>query len=256
MLNYDTLLSNYDDRLTLLEYLKKVEAALADASATSFSVTKTGNATIKFVLTFADGSTLESPEIVLQQGESVASAAIVNGHLILTLTNGDELDAGNMFNGNVSITGNLDVAGDINGVKIESIKDENGHNRFIEFAGVPMVNAGFTASYCRCSLSGTHLMFVLAGSFDNGAEVARQKWASVSLPSWITSKIFPVFASSRISVQLINLYGDDWTQETTKPNIVLTINGSNLEMENVSNAFNTSKARYFRIQFDLLIDAE
>ena len=111
MLNYETLLSNYDDRLTLLEYLKKVEAALADASATSFSVTKTGNATLKFVLTFADGSTLESPEIVLQQGESVASAAIVNGHLILTLTNGDELDAGSMFDGSVSISGDLSVMG-------------------------------------------------------------------------------------------------------------------------------------------------
>ena len=95
MLNYETLLSNYDDRLTLLEYLKKVEAALADASASSFSVTKTGNATLKFVLTFADGSTLESPEIVLQQGESVASATLsANNHLLLTLTNGDVLDAG------------------------------------------------------------------------------------------------------------------------------------------------------------------
>ena len=111
MLNYETLLSNYDDKLTLLQFLKKVEAALADASAISFSVTKTGNATLKFVLTFADGSTLESPEIVLQQGESVASAAIVNGHLILTLTNGDELDAGSMFNGNVAITGTLSAAG-------------------------------------------------------------------------------------------------------------------------------------------------
>lgn len=112
MLNYETLLSSYDDRLTLLEYLKKVEAALADASASSFSVTKTGDATIKFVLTFEDGSTLESGEIVLQQGESVASAAIdANGHLLLTLTNGDVLDAGSMFDGNVSITGTLSAAG-------------------------------------------------------------------------------------------------------------------------------------------------
>ena len=114
MLNYETLLSSYDDRLTLLEYLKKVEAALADASAISFSVTKTGDATIKFVLTFEDGSTLESGEIVLQQGESVASAAIdANGHLLLTLTNGDVLDAGSLFNGNVNINGNISATGDI-----------------------------------------------------------------------------------------------------------------------------------------------
>lgn len=108
MLNYETLLSSYDDRLTLLEYLKKVETALKDASATSFSVTKTGDATIKFVLSFEDGSTLESGEIVLQQGESVASAAIdANNHLLLTLTNGDVLDAGDLFNGNVNVNGDL-----------------------------------------------------------------------------------------------------------------------------------------------------
>lgn len=96
MLNYQTILSNYDDKVTLMQWLKKVEAALNDASATSFKVNKKGNATISFSVVFADGSELESGDIVLQQGESVQSAAIVNGDLILTLTNGDELNAGNL----------------------------------------------------------------------------------------------------------------------------------------------------------------
>lgn len=113
MLNYETLLSSYDDKLTLMQWLKKVEAALKDASAVSFDVNKKGDATLTFSITFEDGSKLESGEIVLQQGESVESAAIVNGHLILTLTNGDELDAGNMFDGNVNITGTLDVGNDV-----------------------------------------------------------------------------------------------------------------------------------------------
>lgn len=113
MLNYETILSSYDDKLTLMQWLKKVEAALQNAAATSFEVVKRGNATIAFKITFADGTTLESGGIVLQQGESVQSGAIVNGHLILTLTNGDRLDCGTLFNGNIDINGNMLVRGDI-----------------------------------------------------------------------------------------------------------------------------------------------
>ena len=96
MLNYETLLSNYDDKLTLMQWLKKVEAALKDASATAFVVNKKGNATISFEIDFEDGTKLESGDIILQQGESVTGATIVGGHLILTLSNGDTLDAGDL----------------------------------------------------------------------------------------------------------------------------------------------------------------
>lgn len=113
MLNYETILSSYDDKLTLMQWLKKVEAALKDASAVSFDVVNLGNATFKFKIVFEDGSEIESDPIVVNQGDSVASAAIVNGDLILTLTNGDTIDAGNMFDGNVNITGTLDVGNDV-----------------------------------------------------------------------------------------------------------------------------------------------
>ena len=156
MLNYNTLLSAYDDKLTLMQWLKKVEAALKDASAVSFNVNKRGNATITFSVVFEDGSELESNPFILQQGESVTGATITNGHLILTLSNGDTLDAGNtgavssfsidanqhlivtyqdgstndlgaIFTGNVSISGNLSVSGSfnapvINGETLPSVK--------------------------------------------------------------------------------------------------------------------------------------
>lgn len=122
MLNYETLLSSYDDKLTLMQWLNKVEKALAGASASSFEVVKTGNATIRFKINFEDGTYLESGDIVLQQGESVASGEIRNGHLYLTLTNGQELDCGELFNGEVpslqvrslEVTGGLLVGDDAN----------------------------------------------------------------------------------------------------------------------------------------------
>ena len=109
MLNYETILSSYDDKMTLMQWLKKVEEALKHASATAFRVSKKGNATISFILDFEDGTTLESGDIVLQQGESVNGAYIENNHLFITLTNGQVIDAGLMFNGDLTINGTLDA---------------------------------------------------------------------------------------------------------------------------------------------------
>lgn len=154
MLNYETLLSSYDDKLTLMQWLKKVEEALKDASAVSFNVNKRGDATLTFSVVFEDGSELETGPITLEQGESVQAATIRNGHLILTLTNGDELDAGDLggvsgfsinasqhlivtlqngttqdlgaiFSGNVVINGNFEVTGLATLPYIEG--DENGN---------------------------------------------------------------------------------------------------------------------------------
>lgn len=96
MINYDTIISNFDDKVTLYNWLRKVEEALKNASATNFVVNKKGNATLSFSITFADGKTLESGDIVLQQGESVDDARIAGGILQLHLTNGTWLTAGNV----------------------------------------------------------------------------------------------------------------------------------------------------------------
>lgn len=96
MINYDTIISNFDDKVTLYNWLRKVEEALKNASATNFVVNKKGNATLSFSITFADGETLESGDIVLQQGESVDDARIAGGILQLHLTNGTWLTAGNV----------------------------------------------------------------------------------------------------------------------------------------------------------------
>ena len=142
MINYDTIKSVYEDKLTLMQWLVKVQKALKDATAVSFDVNKRGDATLTFSISFDDGTELETDPIILEQGESVQSATLRNGHLILTLTNGDELDAGNMgavsgffingaqhlivqyqdgttndlgaiFNGSISINGNISATGNI-----------------------------------------------------------------------------------------------------------------------------------------------
>ena len=92
----NTIASTTDRKVTLLQWLKDTNKALENDTLTGVEVRQKGNATFSFVLTFKDGSELESNEFVLAQGESINEATIKNGHLYLSLTNGDELDAGDL----------------------------------------------------------------------------------------------------------------------------------------------------------------
>lgn len=95
-INKETIVSVFDEKLTLMQWLKTINKALEEAVLTGVEVRQKGNATFSFVVTFEDGTELESNEFVLAQGESINGATIRNGHLYLSLTNGDELDAGNL----------------------------------------------------------------------------------------------------------------------------------------------------------------
>lgn len=280
MLNYNTLLSAYDDKLTLMQWLKKVEAALKDASAVSFNVNKRGNATITFSVVFEDGSELETGPIILQQGESVTNAAITNGHLILTLSNGDTLDAGNtgavsgffingaqhlivqyqdgttndlgaIFNGSIYINGDISATGDIYGVKIENIKDASNNNRFIE--GTIALNSslsGVIATYARWSLSGTHLMVVLGLEIDANTTILQNDVVGTcNVPSWLFDKIYPLKGIGVAWGTFENI-NSDWTREDTK--IVLIRQHGELQI-----AFDAdktySKSNVIRINFDILV---
>lgn len=231
MLNYNTLLSAYDDKLTLMQWLKKVEAALKDASAVSFNVNKRGNATLTFSVVFEDGSELETGPIILQQGESVTNAAITNGHLILTLSNGDTLDAGNtgavsgffinaaqhlivqyqdgttndlgaIFNGSITINGDIAATGDILGkipvltcsaseivAQKPVVEDMTGYEYYTE------VQAGWTKElvYAGAVKNGNKLTLVAAVNVtktDAGA-TGYCLLGNFVVPASVGSKLFP-----------------------------------------------------------------
>ena len=68
MINLRTLLSTFDEKGTLLKWLKKVEAALANASLETVQVVVVDATHIKMKFVFADGTFVESPSITLPQG--------------------------------------------------------------------------------------------------------------------------------------------------------------------------------------------
>lgn len=138
---------------------------------------------------------------------------------------------------------------------LESLKDVNGRNRFIEGEITPETVSGITFTYARWSLSGTHLMIVLAGTMAGNTSLSHnQTLAWIDLPSWIINKIYPTTAS-------VVSWSELTTYPTTDPNnressyIRLGIDGNRLNIHKSANSTYVNGGG-FRIQFDLLIDTD
>ena len=73
MFNMETILSSFDCKLTLLEWLKKLTTALENDSLQDVQINKIGDNTAQMVLTFADGSIQASNVFELPQGATGAT---------------------------------------------------------------------------------------------------------------------------------------------------------------------------------------
>lgn len=138
---------------------------------------------------------------------------------------------------------------------IATLVDSKGNPRFIEGNGIPLSMAGFTSTYCKWSLSGTHLMIVLAGTFANTTVINdNTALATFNIPDFILNKIYPVWANQFIEMKETNMYASNWS---TQPLMATMRKSTVLEIIKSSGAALTLTAdRSFRLQYDLLIDSE
>ena len=68
MINYETILSAFDDKETLLKWLQKVEKALAGSTLTSVDCVNVNENYIKFTFSFADGTKIDTPQVYVKPG--------------------------------------------------------------------------------------------------------------------------------------------------------------------------------------------
>ena len=156
--------------------------------------------------------------------------------------------------GDTSIGGDLSVTGDTSGIKIEDLVDKAGNKRFIEgnFSLYPsIVEEGFTGIYCKWSLSGSHLMIVLAGSIEDETTHASTDVALIEIPEWVFNKIYPVGSSIYIEQKVIKAYSEDFS---TSQDMAVSLRKRTNSLDIVISSFTATAKRYFRAEFDLLID--
>ena len=207
------------------------------------------NASGHLIVTLSNGDNIDAGQIKMVTGFSINGSQ----HLIVSYNDGTSADLGAIFSGNITVSGNLTVTGKIAGItEFENIEDSNAHKRFVEGDGDPLVQTGFTSTYCKWSLSGSHVMMVLAGKLDDTTVLSNfSTLAQFRLPTWVMNKIYPVFASAYIEIKNVKLYGNDWSSQNV--DVVLAKSGAHMDFYNIS-AITMTADRYFRIEFDLLID--
>lgn len=142
-------------------------------------------------------------------------------------------------------------------IDLSKVVDSKGRPRFIQgtnSSGGFAPNIG-SITYGEWSLSGTHLMAVIAGSIK--ANVTIHDGTVIGhfeLPKWVTDKIAPVWANTYIEAKNISLRGNDWSEKDVKS--ILSKGDISIDIVIAQEFTNDSTERHFRIQYDLLIDTD
>ena len=137
---------------------------------------------------------------------------------------------------------------------LDSLVDSAGNPRFIEGDLEVQTVTGVTANYYKWSLSGTHLMLVLACTLENSAVISNgTDLAIINLPSFINDKILPVYTDNKtVNIIRASALASDLTTQV----IGLGLRKDTNLTIRVYEGLTLTKERNFRVQFDLLIDNE
>ena len=138
---------------------------------------------------------------------------------------------------------------------IESLVDSQGHDRFVEGDITIEEITGITQTYGKWSLSGTHLMIVVAVDIADTTVLTN---ASIlanldGIPEWIKDKIVPTF-SNIVYTQNFSAYASNYTTQTVT--VVLQKHSTYGLRLLLGNNVTLTADRTLRVVYDLLIDSD
>ncbi len=146
---------------------------------------------------------------------------------------------------------------EVNLNQLEGILDAKGHNRFIEGEGTPNAISGISVQYNKWSLSGSHLMIVLAFKIDANATLDNYAiLEDIEIPEWIYNKIYPLGDGTGNWANVVQAIATDNAGIPTAEDarFLVAKNNEQLRVYHISSAYTPTADRYIRVQFDLLID--
>lgn len=284
-INKQSILSVYDDKLTLVQWLKKVEDALKNDTLKNVELLQDGDkVAFKFVF--------EDSEIITDYLELQANSIDTINYdsrsqeIVIVFTDGTVRVLGPLFDANSNVTlqeleaqsvstkvlnaDSINVDGDINcngsidtsdEVKSDDITarntissferliDANGNFRFVEGDIEIEEIAGITKTYGKWSLSGTHLMIVLVLNIANATALTfNTLLANLNLPQWIKNKINTI--TSNIVTPYVSYPGFLYSQ-----NLAVGLRKDNDNVGLYAFTYTAQADNIYRVELDLLIDA-
>lgn len=145
------------------------------------------------------------------------------------------------------------VGGGSGTITLDDIVDKNGNKRFVEGNGTLGSIDGLTSTYCKWSLSGTHLMCVLSATLSANKTLPAKILATFIVPDYIGRKIIPTWGNH---VEIIEPYIKTNEGSGGTMSVWVDYDNNNIKFNLLAQVASASKDRYFRIQFDLLIDTD
>lgn len=134
----------------------------------------------------------------------------------------------------------------------ENIVDEDGHKRFIEGDITINTTEGFTQKYGKWSLSGSHLLMVVAIEISASTSIANGSYlADINLPEWIMNKIYPIIEPYLVDEKTFLSFNSSWA--TSNHLLILEKRDGKLKLR-FGGAYSITDLRSLRVAFDLLID--
>lgn len=290
MINDNTIVSSFNDRPTLLEWLKKVEEALKNDIATAVKFESTSPNHYVASIEFANGSKIESGDIAFP--DTIDQVTITDGELIVNYVSGatDNLGKINAYanvivvnsetntteiKNNAVIDGNLQVNGIFK--NLENIVDRAGRHRFFDMPlslSDTLRNLGLNMTYGKVGLSGNHLSIVAVISNKSDSAITIPKSSiyaycdfHLSENSWVMNKIYPLetkespngyYVAKANAAKILSGWNlpmtniDNVVLEKTSNNALLLITSTNLTESAVELPSHAS----LRITVDLLIDLD
>ena len=196
-------------------------------------------------------------------GELVNKDTLELGDVTANDIEANDIDVRDVTCRKVTATGKIKTTGDVEGSKfkgdtaLETIKDRDGHLRFVEGDITMNTITGITQTYGKWSLSGTHLMITIAFTISSGTSFGTSMLAIINdIPSWVMDKIVP---SGDTEKQVAVKYADEWI-DTNAPQTqhlycgVQKVDNTTLQLARWGGSVTFSADTFFRLQFDLIID--
>ena len=147
----------------------------------------------------------------------------------------------------------ISVGNGVYGASLESIVDSHGNPRFVESDITMNTITGITQTYGKWSLSGTHLMIVIAGTIVTG-DYTGKSWATITLSSYIAQKIRSIVGNV-VEYKNVTAYTSNYQTQNLQIGLFIVPATNTLRVNLVSPITITADSN-FHIQFDLLIDAD
>ena len=281
MINKDSIVTAYDEHLTLVEWLQKVENALNNAVLTNLGIAKLNDknnvATYQVTATFADNTTIVSDTFTLPSTDIVTAfgnlTTLVNG--FDTRINHNTADIANLESRTKNLedtkvvvnTGIFDPTSDNPAgqksvynmpIQFENIIDKEGHKRFQEW-DISDLSTGLDITYSKVTLSGSHLMAVVSGiNNTENAITLPNRMFNATLPTWLLEKLYAPNGNNTdsrdISAHNLKVFSSVWDEATSYLTIVHITPSSNSFTMQTGAVISVPANSYIRLQVDLIIN--